>query len=243
MKNILIYPAGSSDACRYAAGFLANAKIPLVDHPTPEVTHVLLDIPTDAEVAAKLLPMLPSNVIAVGGNIPDALSQNHKTVDLLKLEAYLAPNAAITADCALRVALPQLKTTLADSPALVIGWGRIGKCLAQLLRAVGCPVTVAVRKGKDLATLLSLGYDAVEVTRIPDILTRFRLIFNTAPEPVLSAQQLSLCGNCVKIDLASSPGLLGEDVIRARGLPGKYVPESSGRLIAETLLHYIKEGS
>jgi dipicolinate synthase subunit A len=141
------------------------------------------------------------------------------------------------------IALPQLKTTLSGSPALVIGWGRIGKCLAQLLRAVGCPVTVAVRKGKDLATLRSLGYDAVEVTRIPDILTRFRLIFNTAPEPVLSEQQLSLCGNCVKIDLASSPGLLGEEVIRARGLPGKYAPESSGRLIAETLLHYIKEGS
>ena len=56
------------------------------------------------------------------------------------------------------------------------------------------------------------------------------------PEAV-SAQ----CRNCLKIELASLPGIAGDDVIPARGLPGIYVPESSGKLIADTLLHRLQE--
>ena len=69
------------------------------------------------------------------------------------------------------------------------------------------------------------------------------LIFNTVPEMVLSADQLSACRNCVKIDLASKPGIGGKDVVIGRGLPGKYAPESSGRLIAQTILQHFKEAS
>lgn len=47
--------------------------------------------------------------------------------------------------------------------------------------------------------------------------------------------------NCLKIELASLPGIAGDDVIPARGLPGIYVPESSGKLIADTLLHRLQE--
>lgn len=242
MKDVLIYPAGISDACRFAAKFLERHRIPLVDHPTPEITHVLLDVPTDLPAAREVLRMVPVKAVIFGGNLQEGMLQTHKAVDLLKNEAYLAANAAITADCALKLAHPLLTATLADSPALVIGWGRIGKCLAQLLRALDCPVTIAVRKETDLAALRSLGYDAVHIRDLSALLPRFRLIFNTAPEPVLNAGQLSACGDCVKIDLASRRGLEADNVIHARGLPGKYAPESSGRLIADTLLYYIKEG-
>lgn len=242
MDNILIYPAGSSEGCRYAARFLQGQKIPLVDHPTPEVTHLLLDVPTNTEAAQKLLPMLPTDVTVVGGNLTALPEGTFHCLDFLKCEAYLATNAAITADCAVKIALPLLKTVLADTPTLVLGWGRIGKCLARMLRALDCPVTVAVRKERDLAALKSLGYDAVSTQNIGSLLPGCRLLFNTAPEMVLPARQLSGCENCIKIDLASQPGLGGEDVVRARGLPGKYAPESSGKLIAATLLHFIKEG-
>ena len=43
------------------------------------------------------------------------------------------------------------------------------------------------------------------------------------------------------IDLASEPGMQGKSVIPARGLPGKYAPESSGKLIADTILRVLKE--
>lgn len=125
----------------------------------------------------------------------------------------------------------------------MIGWGRIGKCLGKLLGSMGADVTVAARKESDRAMVNALGYGATDLSRA--VPSRFRLIFNTAPAPVLSAQQLQTCPrNCVKIDLASSRGLEGDDVIWARGLPGKMLPESSGKLIADTVLRLIsKEGS
>jgi hypothetical protein len=54
---------------------------------------------------------------------------------------------------------------------------------------------------------------------------------------------LSECpGKALKIDLASQPGIGGNDVIWARGLPGKNAPESSGKLIAQTVLRKLEEG-
>ena len=54
---------------------------------------------------------------------------------------------------------------------------------------------------------------------------------------MLSAQALEHCRpGCVKLELASSPGMEGSDIIQARGLPGKMAPESSGKLIARTVL-------
>jgi hypothetical protein len=65
---------------------------------------------------------------------------------------------------------------------------------------------------------------------------RYRVIFNTVPTLLL--EQTS--SRCLKIDLASVPGIAGEDVIHARGLPGKKAPESSGELIARRLLQLMK---
>ena len=42
--------------------------------------------------------------------------------------------------------------------------------------------------------------------------------------------------DCVKIELASTDGIAGSDILTARGLPGTYAPETSGKLIAATVL-------
>ncbi len=245
MDNWLIYPIGSTPACRYAAEFLRLAGLSLVDHPTPEVTHLLLDTPSfgpgRGEQVETILRMLPHHITVIGGNLDHPAVENYRTMDLLQDAAYIAENAAITADCALQVAAPFLTRTVAQSPALVIGWGKIGKCLAKSLQASGNDVTVAARKEADRAILRALGYRAVDPAKLPGHLWDYRVIFNTAPELVLTANQLEKTKNCVKIDLASRPGLAGEDVVRARGLPGIHAPESAGELIARTVLRKLKE--
>ena len=86
--------------------------------------------------------------------------------------------------------------------------------------------------------LEALGYGAVDFERVPSILPQCGLLYNTVPDlPFI--WDLS---QVVAIDLASAPGMQGDNVIIARGLPGKYAPESSGRLIAETILRFQKEG-
>lgn len=251
MKQRLIYPVGSTEACRFAASFLASAGVPLVDHPSPEVTHLLLDVPSFASVGIlrggedvrRLLSMLPPDITVMGGNLEDPSLSTYQKIDLLKSSRYLALNAAITADCALQVAAPLLKTTFADTPVLILGWGRIGKCLGQLLKGTGCHVAIAARKECDRAMAEALGFEAVDYLSIGKALPKIRLIFNTVPEMVLTEGQLSACKDCIKIDLASQPGMEGEDVVIARGLPGIYAPKSSGKLIAQTILNHIKEAS
>lgn len=237
MAKTLIYPIGKSRSCYYCTKLLKAAGLSLIDHPSPEVTHLLLDIPSKPCIELdQILSMLPPTTQVIGGNLN--LTEN-PSWDLLQDENYLTQNAAITAHCAIKVALPCLDTTISDTPTLIIGWGRIGKCLAQLLRSMNCPVTVAARNQSQRAMLSALGYPVQDAGNLN--LKGFRLLFNTAPEPILSEQELSPYPNLTKIDLASYPGLTGKDVIFARGLPGIHAPESSGKLQAKTILCYLKE--
>ena len=86
--------------------------------------------------------------------------------------------------------------------------------------------------------LEALGYEAVDFSDVPGIIQRYRLLFNTVPDLPFHWDVSQI----IAIDLASVPGMPGDQVIPARGLPGKYAPESSGKLIAETILRYHKEG-
>lgn len=251
MNAPVVFLAGGTRACAYAGEFLKKARWEVIDHLSPDITHLLLDVPSfrlpgvlrSGEVLGELLDRLPGDITVIGGNLEDESLSGYRKMDLLKDPEYLAENAAVTAHCALVVAGKRLGTVLPDTPALVIGWGRIGKCLAKLLHALGTPVTVAARKESDRAMLRALGYEAVSMEALPPLLGTFRLIFNTAPAPVLSEESAALAKSALKIDLASRTGILGEDVIPARGLPGIYAPESSGRRIARTVLRLWKDGT
>ncbi len=240
MRPMLIYPVTSTEASACAVRILHKEGIQIIDHPAPEITHLLLDVPSFANDGSlrggreieSILERIPRDVAVVGGNLDHPALEEYETYDLLRDETYLAKNAAITADCALQVAAPLLKTTFRETPTLILGWGRIGKCLAGLLKNLDTPVTVAARKESDQAMLKALGYGAVDYSQLP---VSCSLAFNTVP-----GQNFETAPSCVKIDLASQKSLHGEDVIWARGLPGVYAPESSGKLIAETMLRLLR---
>lgn len=247
MDKRLIYCAGSTKATRHAATYLKSLGLPFTTTPGESVGHLLLDVPSFSPsgqlrgggAVEKLLEQLPGDVIIYGGNLTHPALINYRTVDFLQDAIYLAENAYITAECALDVALPYLDITLRDCPALIIGWGRIGKCLGRMLQAIGADVTIAARKAADRAMIHALGYHTVDTMRLEDSLLHYRLIFNTVPERILRREQMARCQpNCVKIELASKDGMEDEDVIIARGLPGIHMPESSGKLIAETFLRF-----
>lgn len=242
-----VYCAGSTPAVRYATELLAERGIPLTHSLGEDTGCLLLDVPSFDPAGAlrgggkleDLLRVLPDDAVIVGGNLNHPLLEGLETVDLLRNEEYLAKNAAITAHCTLQIAASLLPVTLAEAPALILGWGRIGKCLASLLKNLGAQVTVAARNPAHRAMLLALGYGAGEARGLD--VTPYRLIVNTVPVPLLTQHQLLQAPRAVKLDLASRRGLPAADAVWARGLPGIHAPESSGRLIAETLLRLEKE--
>lgn len=237
MHNILIYPAGVSGACTYAAAELKQLGYTLIDHPSPDVTHLLLDVPSSDAFLPAMLEMLPSGVTLIGGNLP------LPGIDLLKDADYLAQNACITAQCALILAAKEMDCAYSRLRVLVIGAGRIGTHLIHLLKAAGANVSVLSQDSEKRAMLRSLGTDAISPAELSCRLPEFRLILNTAPAPILSAQDCTHCSDCVMMDLASRPGIDSPRAISARGLPGKYAPKSSGILIAQTIDRLLKEGS
>ena len=242
-----LYCAGSTPAVRYATEILAARGIPIALSPQDHNGYVLLDVPSFDPSGAlrgggkpeELLNVLADDAVLCGGNLNHPLLEGLPTVDLLRDEEYLARNAAITAQCAIQIAASLLSITLAEAPTLILGWGRIGKCLARLLKDLGARVTVTARSPAHRAMLLALGYGAAEASALD--LRPYRLIINTVPAPLLTHEQLKECPRAVKLDLASRRGLPGPDAVWARGLPGIHAPESSGRLIADTLTRLWKE--
>ena len=247
MDSPSIYCAGGTPALRYAKEVLQEMGLPVSAEPNAEVRHLLLDVPSFQETGQlrmgghlePLLVQLPTDITVYGGNLNHPALRNYRTVDFLKDPFYLAENAYITAECALDVALPYLTVTLRDCPTLIIGWGRIGKCLGVILKGIGANVTVAARKETDRAMAQALGYAVLDTAKLPRQLHRFRLIYNTVPELILKKSETSqIDETCTVIDLASKQGIEYDDLIIARGLPGIHMPESSGKLIAQTFLYY-----
>lgn len=248
MTERVFYAAGNTGALTHAATELKRNGFAFTDSPTQAVTHLLLPVPSfslSSEELRQVLAGLPKDITVFGGFLDRPELTGYKRFDLLEDEIYLAKNAQITAHCAVTVAAERLPVTMEGCQVLILGWGRIGKCLAALLKAMDAEVTVAARKETDRAILNALGYGAEDIAALSYILRRYRVIFNTVPYPVLSEDQLTHCRpDCLKIELASKPGIAGNDVIQARGLPGKMAPESSGKLIARTILRICaqKEG-
>lgn len=153
-------------------------------------------------------------------------------------------NAIPTAEGAIAIALEEMPVTLCGSKTLILGFGRIGRCLAERLKALGSSVTVAMRKETDRAWAENMGVDATDFRHLEERLKQSDAVFNTVPSTVLRRSELE----CVRmgvpvIDLASRPGgldfgeagRLGVKVIWALSLPGKYAPVTAGEAIFKSI--------
>ena len=246
MYPYIFYIAGNSPASRAAGHALIQSGITVSPLPNKDVTHLLLPIPSLDDAGnirgvgsvSGLLEQLSSDVTIIGGNLKHPVLDNASCIDLLKDPIYLAENASITAYCALRLILMELPCILKNCPVLIVGWGRIAQCLAQLLKSAGANITIAARKTESRAIASALGYNVCEINNLQT--GDYRVIINTAPAPDIIKEQ-DCNTDCLKIDLASIKGIQGKHVILARGLPGKDAPETTGKLIVKRTLALIQE--
>lgn len=165
--------------------------------------------------------------------------------DLYDSEPFTTANAVPTAEGALQLAMEHSNITLHNSHCLVIGFGRIGKTLAQKLHALSADVTVCARKTSDCAMAEAMGMHSDETGIYRGGLHQYDFIFNTVPAPILDAAQLdTVSPDCLLIELASSPGGIPADLCRSRGLsyysapglPGICAPATAGALYADCIL-------
>ena len=170
--------------------------------------------------------------------------------DYFAREELAILNAVPTAEGAIQIAMEELPITLHEARVLVVGFGRVGRALAQRLAALGAKVTVAARRYESLAWAQASGYGAEQTGQLAGWLCGYDLVVNTVPALVLGEAELAdLKPDCLVLDLASKPGgvdleaagRLGRTVIWALSLPGKVAPVTAGSAIKNTIYHMLHE--
>lgn len=225
--------------------------------PMPVCRNGMLHLPlTDTELEAeRLWARLRYDQLLLGGMTGDLSRRLMADYGLTLLDYYdreetQVANAVPTAEGALQLAMESTERTLHGSRCLIIGYGRIGRLLADRLLALGAEVTVSARKYGDLAWIEAWGCRSVQTGALTGQLDRFDLIFNTAPALILDGTRLrETREDCVIIDLASAPGgvdleaakRLSRRAIPAPGLPGKVAPRTAAAAIRDSVYHILEE--
>ena len=230
-------------------GFPASAyRVPDTEDSAPELSGCV----RGADILILPMPALAGAeaVRAAGGGVPLAEILDAAAPDALVCggmlgpadEALLLQNAELTAEAALSLLLERLPNPLVGSRILICGFGRIGKLLARKLRALGADVTVSARKPWDLELAHILGYRRVRTGSFADTLAQYDGIVNTVPAPVIGPAQLQFVRrDCALLELASLPGGFCAEAqalpgyCAARGLPGKYAPETAAAIIRRAI--------
>lgn len=172
-------------------------------------------------------------------------------IDYFKREEMQVLNAIPTAEGAIQVAMENLSTTLHSSNVMVLGYGRIGKTLSNLLYNMGANTNVIARDYGHIAWIENAKLNPIFHKDLNKYLPKMDVIFNTIPNLILTEEKLNhMKKETLIIDLASKPGGvdfdaakdLGIKAIHALGLPGKYAPVSAAKIIKDTIYNVIDEG-
>lgn len=179
-----------------------------------------------------------------------ALERNIKVIDILKREELAVLNAVSTAEGTIKIAIEETLKNLHGSNILVMGFGRIGKILSNMLKGLGAKVACEARKNSDLAWIKAYGYEPIPISNLKENLNRFDVIINTIPYIILDKDNLAnVRKDALIIDLASNPGGVDRETAKeqkikfiwALSLPGKVAPITSAEFIKETLYNVVNE--
>lgn len=188
------------------------------------------------------------DAVFFGGAENDALREalcGRRYFDITKNEEFAEKNAILTAEGALGIMIGKTPFSVRGARVAVLGYGKIGRALTEMLVPLGATVTVFARSE-------AARRDAEKVCRaldFSDYSAGYDVIVNTVPARVITDAQKDMIGDgAYVIELASAPygfsddfsARLGARYINAPGLPGKTAPMSAGKIIAKAIYDIIK---
>ena len=199
--------------------------------------------------------LLPPGAFLVTAKASDALKEaalkyGFRLIEYGNIPSFVEENGAITAEGALQIAMRHRLRTLRGSDVLVIGYGGIGKPLSAMLKSLGADVSVAVCREEQLWILKGEGYRPVLSKDLLQFAGEYDVIFNTAPQLLLTRPVLEqMSPGVLIVDLASRPG--GVDwktaremelkAVHALALPGQLTPVSGAIAIQHAIYQICEE--
>ena len=195
--------------------------------------------------------------IFISGSIKENLKKQldekyMEVIDIMKRDDLAILNTIATAEGTIEVAIKNTDRILQGSRVLILGFGRVGKIVANKFSKMSAIVTCAARKVSDLAWIKAYGYNSLNINDMLYDLKEFDIIINTVPQTILRERELKhIDAEALIIDLASSPGgidgkiakSMGLNFIWALALPGRIAPSSSAKFIKDTVYTILEEMS
>lgn len=183
--------------------------------------------------------------------ISDLLSERKiQFYDYNAREEFAQKNAVPTAQGVLEFVLQNINVTVSSLKVTVVGYGRCGKAICRVFNNLGAEVTSVSRRYATLADAESEGINACHIKDIDESVC-CDVIINTVPSIIFDSHLIDIINNkTLLVDVSSYPygfdmeyaEMSGKKVNILPSLPGKCVPESAGKIIAETIINIIEEG-
>lgn len=190
-----------------------------------------------------------STMLLCGPKFPDekARRPDLKWVDLWADERLLRENAWLTAESAVASVVRSHPQRMCGLRCAVVGYGRIGQALTDILLNLGAEVHVVSGSRKKRGAIDGIGAKAWPREETAEALRDCALVFSTPPTAVVGAEEMAwLKPHALIVDLASPPygvdleaaKLLNFEARREPGLPGRYCPISAARALYNAVLRW-----
>lgn len=195
---------------------------------------------------------LKTGSVLMGGRIPVPTKRlcaelGVTCYDYYDSEEVQIKNSVPTAEGAISSCITSLPITVHGMRAAVVGYGRIGRTLAQKLVLLGASVFAVARSVRDLSWAKCDGCIPTPLDSFVSAPIPCDAIFNTVPYPLFDRDVLKrLTRECVIFELASgvdteAAAELGIRLIPLPSLPGKTSPQTAGEIIYSAIFDKLKQ--
>ena len=237
------------DCAPDAAAAVAAAEVVLLPIPCQKQGDLFAPLSAEKRAISPLLTAAVPGVRVFAGGAGEELRAACRRgglplTDYLRREDFALRNADITAEAAI-ARLMEGDGAIRGQRVLIAGFGRIGRCLAPKLLALGAAVTVLARDPAQRAMAAMLGCDAVRTLPAGD----FDAAVNTVPATIFGPAELEALGGARLLELASAPygfdlpaaEALGKTVEVCPGLPGTYAPRAAAAAMRDVIYSVLED--
>ena len=229
----------------------ANKSYDCIVLPIPTLTREkTLNFDTDKKInPEEFLNTFNDNPLIISCNYTNPA---FNITDLNKRDDFAYLNAIPTAEGAISIAIEAMDSSLSLSKVAVLGFGHVGKILANKLKGFGSEVTIIARSNKDIYLAKTTGYETVHISNLKEQASDFDVFFQTIPAPVLDKNILDgIKKESIIIELSSRAigsdvkyaESIGKKVINAPSLPERTAPITAGNVLFECIMNVINEQS
>lgn len=200
------------------------------------------------------IDLLKPGQIMFAGNISEEVANickhNHiTTVDVLKNRSFAMENAYYTAEGLMGILIRNTNFTIRKSNVLVLGLGKCGNAICNLLSKLDAKVYFYDNKDDVILYGKDSGYKFLDILSNMKELSGINIIVNTVPETVVPKKAYNyIAKDCEIYDIASAPGgFIKDDMERQHltlhtcpGIPGRFSPKNAGELIAKNIISFLE---